>query len=611
MPTEVGAAQNRIGGCYMARFRAYVRGCLVAVASTAGSVTVAEPYVFPDTWIDVPAAEVVGGGVLHDYTTGVDRTFNPLVSVESNVVVGMNRSSAWGAAVLGWIRPDDGSMEPRAAESWVISDDGLTFDVTLRPELRWSDGTPIDAQDYLISYEVSINPDIGGTGPEVWSIDGELIRITVTGEHSLRFEFPAPDRLALDTVAYHYPLPDHIFGEAFRTGGAEAVNALWDTGTRPEDLVFSGFMRLKEVTFGERLVFERNPYFGEWNVDAAGTPLPYLDGVTMRILERDTAFTLFLAGELDVYTPRNLDDVSVVSAAVANHGLDALVVESAYPMESTYFLAFNWNLASDPFKEGLFRNPDFRKAIAHLVDREAIIALVHSGAGFPLVGGVHPSYSPWFDEELDAPGYEPEEAIRLLEGIGFTSWDAQGYLVDDQGRRVSFTLMVAGGSPFAEDATQILADSIREVGVDISVDPVPFALLVDLVTTRGPDRGFDAVYVGLTPAASNWPFANDVHECDGGLHLYNLSGDCLTVTERLMAELVVRGRSTLDDEEATRIAHEIQRLEMQLGAIIYTTVPAVHYISSGRVAGHLRPELWGPQNGFDIMFLNSLRQGSP
>src|SRR5690606_602829 len=94
----------------------------------------AEPYVFNDAWTDLPAAQVTGGGFLRLPYGEMPRTFNPLLSLESNLVAGMNSYGSLGAATIGWRRPDDGVLEPRAAESWVVSADGRTLDVVLRSE---------------------------------------------------------------------------------------------------------------------------------------------------------------------------------------------------------------------------------------------------------------------------------------------------------------------------------------------------------------------------------------------------------------------------------------------------------------------------------------------
>src|SRR5690606_14229981 len=118
---------------------------------------------------------------------------------------------------------------------------------------------------------------------------------------------------------------------------------------------------------------------------------------------------------------------------------------------------------------------------------------------------------------------------------------------------------------------------------------------------------FEAVYIGLTPAEPAWPFWEGLYSCTGAFHIYNKSGACLSPSENLIAELARRGRATLDDDEALSIAREIQSLEVDLGAMIFTVTPAAHLVRSARVAGSFPPELWSPRVDTGWLFMNSVR----
>src|SRR5699024_2205629 len=99
---------------------------------------------------------------------------------------------------------------------------------------------------------------------------------------------------------------------------------------------------------GERIVMERNEYFGEWNVDAQGNALPYLDALNFALVtDGDAALNLYRAGEIDTFSPRNLDDISVILSAINNGEIDADLFEDISPQDSSEFIVFNWNLESD------------------------------------------------------------------------------------------------------------------------------------------------------------------------------------------------------------------------------------------------------------------------
>ena len=571
------------------------------------AVAAAQPYVYPDDWSDLPAADARYGGVLVTTTGGDPRTFNPLVSVESNIVVAHMKSPFFGVPTLAWRRPLDGSWEPYGAASLTFSDDGLQVDAVLREGLRWSDGSPITIQDYLLSYELQTHPVAGRHVLDAWFIEGEPIVVEATGERSLRMTFPAPDRIARERLAALWPLPDAVFGETFRRDGPEAVLALWGIESDPDVLLFSGMMSLTHFVAGEQLVFERNPYWGDWNVDAAGQPLPYLDGVRFRHAEPDAALNLFLAGEIDELWPQSVDAVGAILAAVAAGDVEASVYEAVFEVPGTTFIAFNLNKASDPFLEALFRDVRFRRAVAHLVDRHAIVELAWQGAAAPLVSSVTGAFGDWVAPDLQAPSFDPEAAQALLAELGFDRRDAAGYLIDGDGRRIRFGIVTHGSSVPRVQAAGILADTMREAGLDVSSTALAFPQLVDQIQVLGDERPFDVVLIGLSAQSRDWPFLMGAVQCDGGFHIQNRSGACVEDIEARIEALAVEGRRTLDDAEALRIAHEIQRLEVEALHVIQLVVPRVHFAHRQRLAGLLPRELWNVDNGFYVPALTSLR----
>lgn len=561
----------------------------------------ANPFVWPSSWTVTPLGEAQYGGTLVQATLSDPRTFHPVLQSETNEVTDMMQ---W--ATLLRQGPDSDEWIPYAAESFTINEAGTVFDVVLRDSLRWSDGEPITVQDYFASYLLQTDPETGSNKYDGWFLNDIQITLEITGERSLRFTFPGPDRTAFGTVAL-FPVPDRVLGEAYRSGGAEAVNALWGTETPVDQLIFDGPFMLSGFQPGERLIWVRNPHFGAWNVDDAGNPLPYLDGRVHRIADGDAQLNLFIAGELDTFGPRNLDDIGVINVAIQNGDIDATVVEGFGAAASSQFIVFNWNRASEPGKQAMFRNVDFRRAMAHLIDREAIIELVYGGAAFPMYGGVYLPNAYWLDESTPRNEYDPEEAIRLLARAGFAQRDAQGFLVNANGMRASFTLATNAGNRQREAITQIFADSAREVGVDVQVLALDFSLLVDQLLSTGEDRPFDAILIGLTGGSRTWPFGDSVYNCNGFLHMYNTSGSCLTPAETLMEQLNKTGKQTLDTPAARELGLQIQEIEANLAAVLYTVSPQQHAAWTTRVGGEHPDEYKGAFTGTRQIVLTHIR----
>ena len=548
----------------------------------------AQAFVWPNAWTTADPSEVTMGGTLRSYSVGEPRTFNPLVSAESTAV--RDQIMLSGAALI-ILPPDSDEFIPYAAESFEISEDGTVVDVVLRDGILWSDGTPVTVDDYLFRYQAETDPDVGSNAYDTWFINEQPITLEKTGENSLRFTFPVPDREALPVVSM-LPAPDHILGEIYREGGAEAIKAAWGTDVNVSETVWTGPFVPTSFRPGERITLSKNPHFGEWNVDEAGNPLPYLDEYSFSIVQdADAGLNLYLAGEIDVFTPRNLDDIGVINNAIQNGDIDATVLEDVSPVDSSQFIVFNWNQASDPFQEELFRATDFRRAMSHLVDREALIELVYGGAASPMWSNVYQVLDYWVNPDVAKYPYDPEAAAELLAGLGFRERNSNGFLVDEEGNELGFTLATNAGNNEREQIAQIFADSAREAGVNVSVQTLDFNLLVDQLLSEGEDRPFDAILIGLTGGSRIWPFGSNVIPCTGNLHMYNTSGECLVPQEQLMQRLYNDGRATLDTEAAREIGFEIQAIQAELQPQVYTVSPSQHYSWLSSVGGEHPGEL--------------------
>ena len=556
------------------------RVLLSLAALAVVSMAAAQPFVWPNAWTAAEPGAAQYGGTFRSYAISDPRTFNPFVSAEENDVV--DNADATTLITQG---PDSDEFIPYMAESFEVSDDGLVVTINVRQGMKWSDGDDITAEDFYLTYLAETDPDVGSNGYDSWFIGDAQIQGELVDDYTLRFTFPSPDRTALPVLAIS-PAPDHILGEIYREGGAEALKAAWGTETDISETVWATAFVPTEFVPGQRIVFERNPYFEEWNQDEQGNGLPYLDRYVVQIVEStDAALNLYLAGEIDAYSPSNLDQVGVVSQAINNGDIDATLLPNVAPVASSQFIVFNWNRASDPFKQELFRNIKFRQAMSHLVDRAAIVDLVYGGSAAPMWSNVYQVYDFWVNPDVPRFAFDPERAAELLAEIGFTQRNSDGFLVDADGNELGFTLATNAGNTQREQITQIFADAAREVGVNIDVQPIDFNLLVDQLLSTGEDRPFDAILIGLQGGNRVWPFGVNVIPCGTNLHMYNTSGECLSAQETLAEELYFQGRQTLDTDAAQQIGFRIQEALATLQAQIYTVSPLSHYSWLSDVGG--------------------------
>ena len=344
--------------------------------------TANNPFVYPDTYSSASPGEAQRGGQFRAYNTSDFDSFNPFVVSASPDLPndGMTR----GVERNGLVARDPLELStwvPYMAESYEFSRDKRSVTFQIRQGMRFSDGEAITADDWVTTHRIHSDPAVGSAAYDTFFVDDDPVTVEKLGEYELRITFPEPDAGAL-SVASYTPWPDHVFGPVYEQGGAAAVQAMWSLSDDPSTFVTPGPFMAQRYVPGERAVFMRNPYFGTWNVDSAGQPLPYLDGFTVSLLpDQNAALAAYLSGNTDVGPASSVDQIQQVQRTVQAGRLGATLLPNQSGLAQSQWMVFNWNRADDPFKQALFRSSDFRHAMSHLADREAMVRLVYGGLG--------------------------------------------------------------------------------------------------------------------------------------------------------------------------------------------------------------------------------------
>ena len=269
----------------------------------------------------------------------------------------------------------DGSTIPGNAESWTISDDGLVYTFTLREGLKWSDGSPLTARDYLYTYKRVLTPETtaqyvtlltdyiagsqefyDGTGSE------EELGIKAPDDRTLviTLKVPAPYFLALLT---------HWTFSPVQQATVEANGDQWTN--KPDAYVVNGPFKVSEFNIGESVVMVKNPEY--YNAD-----LVKLEKITFRYIEDSgTALMAYEAGDINGTRTVPPSDFARLRAS----GAGVVVV----PAFATTFYDINNTKAP-------YDNPLVRKALNLAIDRRAIIDDVIQSPAFPAFSLIGPSY---------------------------------------------------------------------------------------------------------------------------------------------------------------------------------------------------------------------------
>ena len=509
------------------------------------------------------------GGYLVVGTWDNPKTFNHHIAQETSSTDITYRLHAG----LTDVNPITDKVEPALAKSWEISEDGLTITFHLRQGLQWSDGEPFTADDVVFTFNgVIFNEDVRTDYRDVLLVEDQLPTCEKVDDYTVKFTLAAPFRPFLRQIGGAI-YPAHKLKNLSRVynpdADPEALNSVWGVDTPPEEIVGMGPFRLKEFIPDQLVVLEKNPYY--WKVDPQGNRLPYLDGIKFVIVGgADAEMLKFRNGELDVYAPRP-EDLSTLIAEAEQKGFEVRIDETK-PMFGTTWIVFNQDCPNEKLKE-YFRMVEFRRAMAHLVDKQSIIDNVYMGLAVPQWSPVS-ILSPFYAPEVVAKyEYDPDAAAQLLDQIGLVDQNGDGWRDLPDGTTFEFELNTNVGNTIREQICQIFADDCAKVGIKANFNPINFNALV----TKLLGSEYEAVLLGLTGSSEPNNGANVYRSC-GGLHFWRYSecDDPRPMAQRI-DELFDLGLKTYDFDEAYQYYAEFQKLFSESLDLIFTVNMVYRY----------------------------------
>jgi peptide/nickel transport system substrate-binding protein len=380
---------------------------------------------------------------------------------------------------------DGSSVTPNVAENFEINEDATVFTFTLREGMKWSDGEPFTADDLVFYYEdILLNEDLTPSFP-TWLRDpqGQPGAIEKVDDTTVNFVFEnsyglfaqvlaGPSADAMTDYPKHYLtqfLPKYA-DEAELTQMTQDANFdnWWELfGTKrnwqnPEQPHIWPWLPVR-VPPEIPIVAERNPYY--YKVDPEGNQLPYLDLLQHDVVENADLLNLkAIAGELDMQFRHII------------WGNYPLFIENA---EAGDYRVMQWTLAEgantllhpnmnhqDPVLRELMQNRDFRIALSHGINRDQINELAYLGLGVPRQASLIPQ-SPYFKQEhADRyAAHDPDLANELLDSIGLTERDSEGFRLRPDGEPLSITIEYAPVFGPWRDVVQLVTDHWVEIGI--------------------------------------------------------------------------------------------------------------------------------------------------
>ena len=501
-----------------------------------------------------------------------------------------------GLTQTSWLNDE---IEPMLASSWERSDDGLRWVFHLRDDVQWHDGTLLTAYDVEFTFNrVIYNDDFQASSRASFEFrflneetgQWEQSQMTVTALDDLTVEFVLPQPFApflrsLGTAIY----PKHILEDPIEAG---TFAEFWGIDTDPTEIIGTGPFTIGEYIPGERFVFERNPDY--WLVDDAGGRLPYLDRVVRLIVEDlEDELALFRDGTTDFHGVLGEEFATLDPVADAEN----FTLHRRGPGFGTNFLAFNQNPGSndagepfvDPVQLHWFQNVAFRQAVAHTMDKAAMIDGVQHGLGYPQWSSVSPAAGDFHNPEVRQYPYDVDRANQILDELGWLDSDGDGIREDDMGNPISFTMVTNEGNSVRAEITGIIHEGMAAVGLDVDFQIVEFGTMVAQLTAT---YDWEALVVGLTGSPD--PFGGmTVWHSGEGLHLWHPNQpEPATEWEAEIDELYIAGSRELDHEQRVQHYWDAQAIVAENVPLIYTT-QSERLGAVRNVFGNYTPTLYG------------------
>lgn len=507
---------------------------------------------------------------------GEPKTFNYFLSDESS------SSDVLGFMYEGLVTVDSTTSEiiPALADSWTISEDGLTITYLLKENLKWSDGEPLTVDDVVFTYnDIILNPEIPTDTIDILRIgvEGKLPEVTKLDERRVQFKIPEPFAPFLRVTGIAI-LPAHALKDSVSTkdsNGQPLYLSKWGTNTDPSEIVCNGPYVIKTFLPGERIVFKRNPYY--WRKGENGDSQPFIEEMVWPVVSsQDAQFVRFRSGEADVMavTP---DNFSLIKQDEEQGGY---TVYNGGPTTTRLFLTFNLNKGTidgkpvvDPIKSKWFNTLEFRQAVAYAIDRETMLNNIFKGLGEMQNSQIAPQ-SP-YSAEPNLPEYDFNiaKAKELLLSAGFSYEDDQ--LVDAAGHRVRFTLQTNVGNEIREAAGAQIKQNLALLGITVDFQPIDFNKLVTLTSDS---LNWDAIVLGFGAGEEPNSSAN-LWLADGGLHFFNqqppgqppLPGREVYPWEQQISDLYIQAAQELDETKRKALYTKTQEL-------VQENLPFIHLV---------------------------------
>ena len=388
-----------------------------------------------------------------------------------------------GSSFLLDITPDN-EIVPDLAAGYELAPDGKSMTLSLRPGTKWSDGHPFTADDIVFMFEdMHWNDEVS-----TWNLYGRVNRIRKIDDYTVQFEMDNPYPV-LPVVMVTWPggeiasyAPKHYLKkwhikyneDAEALAKEEGFDNWWEAFNSHQ--IFYPTTDTNQPTtmpweFEEQTAtvkyFKRNPYF--YQVDPAGNQLPYIDDVVVTAVNKEVYQAKIMSGESDIAVAlTSMENYSLYKENEQAGGYRVIAVPGVNASEAAFSINQNH---PDPALREIFNDVRFRRALSTALNRDEINETVYFGLGTPRQATTLANasfYKPEWGEAHPYLAYDPDDANELLDEMGLTARDADGFRLVPGGDTLVLLLEYPESFP---DPTmfELMKEYWEDVGLKIQI----------------------------------------------------------------------------------------------------------------------------------------------
>ena len=486
----------------------------------------------------------------------------------------------------------------------LVSDDHLTYTFTLKQGITFSDGKPLTANDVVFSFKAIANPLIADAAAlrnyyesvkDVVATTPSTVVITMTQPYFLAEYFLGSLWIMPKHVLDPKGLTDkYTFAETKSIDAAQANPAMkefaeWygseEVRRDPKLNIGTGPYAYEEWKTGESVTLRRNDAFWAKGKDAWNPA--YADKLVYKVInDRNSAVVALKNAEIDFmeYVPptKYTEEIDTVATPHLRK----------YPFQTQAYSYIGFNMARP-----ILSDVNVRKAIAHCVDRDALIKQLVRGLATTVNSPIYQD-RPEYDKSLPNIAYDPNTAKSLLAQAGWADANGDGVLdkaINGKNTPLTLTMLINAGNELREALAVNLSEELRKIGIKMEIRKLEWSVFQE----NQKARQFD-LYIG---GWINDPIPSDPYQIWHSSQAKNRGSNYVSFMNPRVDQLLEMNRVEFDEQKRTAYMKEFQQIIAREQPYVFLWSPLYPAVYNRRLQnvkfssvrpGYNPPQWWVP-----------------